>query len=214
MGITLSKKLDKLDHLPHALGKDNLGALLKEIKKMKDKLNYLLNMKSKPFRALEVSNLENRLEKLLGQEETYWRQRSRNQWRKSGDRNTSFFYKTASERKKKNKIESLLISHNVLTSDTSQIEDSIITFYAELFKSQNPSTDEVDIITDTIFPLVSDVMNTKLGTLFTNKEIQKALFDLNPNKASGPDGYSALFFIERMEYSGKGCEEDRLRNTQ
>lgn len=37
-------------------------------------------------------------------------------------------------------------------------------------------------------------MNNYFDTPFTKEEVKKALFDLHPSKAPGPDGYTALFF--------------------
>lgn len=42
-------------------------------------------------------------------------------------------------------------------------------------------------------------MNEELKKPFTKEEILKALLDLNPNKAPGPDGYPALFFQKEWE---------------
>lgn len=42
-------------------------------------------------------------------------------------------------------------------------------------------------------------MNEELKKPFTKEEILKALLDLNPNKAPGPDGYPVLFFQKEWE---------------
>jgi hypothetical protein len=47
------------------------------------------------------------IEKLLGQEEIKWSQRSRANWLQNGDRNTSFFHHFASPRRKRNFIKKL-----------------------------------------------------------------------------------------------------------
>uniref|UniRef100_A0A803Q0L9 Reverse transcriptase domain-containing protein n=1 Tax=Cannabis sativa TaxID=3483 RepID=A0A803Q0L9_CANSA len=51
--------------------------------------------------------LQANLDSLLFKEETYWRQRSRIQWLNLGDKNTRFFHKFASNRKRSNRIDSL-----------------------------------------------------------------------------------------------------------
>lgn len=45
-----------------------------------------------------------------------------------------------------------------------------------------------------IFPSVSPAMNESLVKEVTEEEVKRALFSLNPTKAPGPDGTTALFF--------------------
>lgn len=80
------------------------------------------------------------------------------------------------------------------TSSSSLIEKHIIDYYTDLFKSQDPSQEEIDVITNCIRPLVTDDMNAELNAPFTETDILKALNDLNPNKAPGPNGFSAGFY--------------------
>ena len=47
------------------------------------------------------------LDELLISEEIMWRQRSRVQWMRGGDKNTEFFHSRASTTKKKNRISKL-----------------------------------------------------------------------------------------------------------
>lgn len=85
-----------------------------------------------------------------------------------------------------------------MTSESSQIESNIINYYSELFTSQLPSSRDISIITDLISPSVTDVMNEKLNLPFS-EEVGKALFDLNPNKAPGSDGFMVFFFQKEWD---------------
>lgn len=52
------------------------------------------------------------IEEVLFHEEFLWYQKSRAEWLQHGDRNTSFFHNRTLVRKKRNKIEGLLIGND------------------------------------------------------------------------------------------------------
>lgn len=52
----------------------------------------------------ETRKLETQVNNMLIEEEMYWKQRSKTDWLREGDKNTKFFHSKASARKRKNKI--------------------------------------------------------------------------------------------------------------
>lgn len=79
-GVSFTTKLDILASSLTECARDKVGVLTKEIKITRECLNKILNDERKPYNAEVISNMESHLEKLLDQEETHWKQRSRNQW--------------------------------------------------------------------------------------------------------------------------------------
>ncbi|KAL1223486.1 hypothetical protein V5N11_003543 [Cardamine amara subsp. amara] len=71
-------------------------------------------------------------------------------------------------------------------------EKITVDYFHELFNS-SISRDPSPIIRD-IPMLVMSCMNEALTRDITEEEVKKALFSLNPGKAPGPDGMTALFF--------------------
>ena len=67
-------------------------------------------------------------EETVRNKEIYWRQRSRIQRIKEGDKNTKYFHRMATVRKRINTIDSLMID-GVLSSDSMEIKRYIVDFY-------------------------------------------------------------------------------------
>ncbi|XP_018463709.1 uncharacterized protein LOC108834892 [Raphanus sativus] len=70
--------------------------------------------------------------------------------------------------------------------------DVAVKFYSDLFKSSNPPPFAVSF--HDMHPRVTDQMNEELTKPVSVQEVQEALFSINPSKAPGPDGMSALFY--------------------
>ena len=52
----------------------------------------------------EIRRLESHINSMLVDEEIYWKQRSRADWLREGDKNTKYFHAKASACKRKNKV--------------------------------------------------------------------------------------------------------------
>lgn len=79
-------------------------------KKLKELLRKLKQAKADGIQydeRGEITHIERQIQNILIDEETYWKQRSRANWLKGGDKNTKFFHAKASSRKRKNKIEGI-----------------------------------------------------------------------------------------------------------
>lgn len=82
---------------------------------------------------VERERLRKELQVVVCKEESFWRQRSRINWLKEGDRNTNFFHKVASQRRNSNDIYGLLID-DMWTQDPTQIRSHCELFYTSFFR--------------------------------------------------------------------------------
>lgn len=80
---------------------------------------------------------------MLDQKEVYWRQRSKQFWPKSGDKNTRYFHATATTRKKSNQMLKLQNSEGLWQEWGNGLEELITNYYSELFTTSQTQWEEV-----------------------------------------------------------------------
>ena len=87
----------------------------------------------------EIQGLKKEINEIQIQEEIMWNQRSRALWLKWGDRNMKFFHATASQQRRKNRIDGLQNHQGEWIDDQEGIENIILDYFTKIFKSDNPS---------------------------------------------------------------------------
>ena len=121
-----------------------------------------------------------------------WKQRSRNNYLKEGDRNTSFFHTKALNRKQQNWIQGLEDENGVWQEGMDKIEYVATQYFSTLFTSTQPG--DMTELLDAISPTVTDAMNQLLSRDFQASEIVQALKQIHSHIAPGLDGLPSLFY--------------------
>lgn len=132
------------------------------------------------------------INEILHQEEVFWRQRSRAIWLPTGDKNTKFFYKRASQRKKKNQIDGLMYEGGVWRTGVENTTGVDERYFTNLFSTSHPTT--VDEVLELVETIVTEDMNHSLIMHFASDEVHTALFQMRPSKSPRLDGMSPFFF--------------------
>jgi mannosylglycoprotein endo-beta-mannosidase len=129
----------------------------------------------------------------LRDEEIKWYERAKVKTLLEGDANTRFFHLVANGKHRKQHIYRLEDDNGVVvTSD--RIKCHITNYYKNLFGV--PEQTEITLMEDQIhdIPQVSDEENKILIADFTENEVRGVVFQMEHNKAPGPDGFPAEFY--------------------
>lgn len=140
----------------------------------------------------EVRKISAELDELLHREEIMWRQRSRINCLREGDRNTSFFHRKSNWRQSKNSIKRIKGENGNWTDDPEEITKIANEFFKNLYTKDSTVCPEE--ILDLIHAPITEDINKELCREFSEDEIGDALFQIGPLKASGPDGMPGRFF--------------------
>ncbi|GMI90334.1 hypothetical protein HRI_002702700 [Hibiscus trionum] len=125
-------------------------------------------------------------------EEYFWEQRSRSNWLHHGDQNTSFFHNHATYRKRENIIKGLFDINGEWVTDDRGLLNVATAYFEDLFQTSSPSA--ANAILEKVTLKVTNEMNQVLMKLFTTNEVWMVVKCMSPMKASGLDGFPALFY--------------------
>ncbi|KAK3225711.1 hypothetical protein Dsin_005573 [Dipteronia sinensis] len=95
---------------------------------------------------------------------------------------------------KENSISKLINDNGNLQDSGEGMARVIKTYFSNLFCSSKPFSREIAKATDAIGSRLNGEMITDLNRAFSVDEIKRAIFEMNPTKAPGPDGFHAIFF--------------------
>jgi len=112
---------------------------------------------------------------------------------KESDKGTSFFHALMSHKHRKNFIPAIQLSNGNLFTSVDEVGDAFVSFFKELL-STSKDTLPLDVEVSRSGPCIDIDSYSSLLAPVTNDDIKVALFNIDDNKAPGPDGYSSCFF--------------------
>jgi type II secretory pathway component PulJ len=116
--------------------KTHFKSIPKELERKRDMLAVLRPLTDDASVAARIG-LEKEMDELFYIEEIMWMQRSRVAWLREGDRNTKYFHRRASWRRRKNRIRRLKREDGTWTSDTGEMENMTRDFFQKLYTQED-----------------------------------------------------------------------------
>ncbi|XP_010251367.1 PREDICTED: uncharacterized protein LOC104593313 [Nelumbo nucifera] len=125
------------------------------------------------------------MDDLLEREEIFWRQRSRENWLRLGDRNTKYFHLSTIINRRRLAIDRLKKEDGSWIDNEEEIRDTFVTYFSDIFTSTNPVISSA--IKELLHPHITLEENEELCRVPTYEEVRDVVFQLGPLNAHGLD---------------------------
>ncbi|KAL7129126.1 hypothetical protein ABFS83_13G043000 [Erythranthe nasuta] len=150
---------------------------------------HIYDLDRSPENRANLKKATAELTLMLNIEEDFWKQKAACRWATDGERNSLFFHSLVKKKRCVNRIHSISHGYSVLTS-AQEIKDSGVDFFSKLLTDDMPSLLPVD---ESLFSAPQRDFSS-VSTRPSVEEIKDAVFGICRDSASGPDGYSSLFY--------------------
>ncbi|XP_026416328.1 uncharacterized protein LOC113311744 [Papaver somniferum] len=183
----LKEKLKEWNKLTFGNTNIKLNLLLSEIQDLDSLAEDTLLSDSQ---MQELVGWKKDFERVTRMKEVSWRIKSNTRWLQEGDKNTAFFIRKTSAKRRYDRIKKLYID-GALVDDRQKLQEHIVSFYENLFREEEIIKPVLEGIN---FDNINSIESGILDADFSEAEILQAIQDLDHDKAPGPGGFPIMFF--------------------
>lgn len=139
-------------------------------------------------------------------EESYFKQRSRINWLKEGDLNTTYFFRIVQTRLNHNTIRSFLLPSGVVLTEPLDMSSHAIQHFTNILGPRPTPLMEIGSTPAWFSSLIpyscSPAESLLMTSIPTLEEITSVMHKLNSNKSPGPDGLTSGFYKSSWDILG------------
>lgn len=206
-GNSVSERLRLCRRSLSSWKKVNMSNSKERINMIQHQIETELQFQSPSFTRLSI--LKRDLTCAYREEETFWRQKSQDQWVLEGDQNTRFFHASVIGRRARNGLIGLQDTNGIIQRSQASMGEVAATYFRNLFTTSTP-INPLQLLHD-FEPRVSDIHNTLLIKRVTKEEVKAAIYSVKASSAPGADGMTGLFFQHYWEVVGAHVTTEILR---
>ncbi|XP_016480288.2 uncharacterized protein LOC107801473 [Nicotiana tabacum] len=135
--------------------------------------------------------------------ESFLQQRSKATWIRIGDDNSKYFFSVIKQKKLKEAVIQLRYGNDVIHIEPEEISKTFVEYYKELLgkKVVDRTRAARRIMINRL--VLSTTQHMDMIKPYTNEDVRDAIFSIDGNKRSGPDGYESDFFKKAWTIVGK-----------
>ncbi|XP_026399266.1 uncharacterized protein LOC113295131 [Papaver somniferum] len=123
---------------------------------------------------------------------TFLKQKSRIKWVKEGATNNGFLHTNIKIKQARNNISELEDENGEIISDQKKISEVLVKHFENKFKCQE--VENVEHMVNAIPEVINSEDQDMLEAMPDENEIKSTLFDMDPDSAPGPGGFSGCFY--------------------
>ncbi|KAL2237629.1 UNVERIFIED_CONTAM: hypothetical protein Sindi_0954600 [Sesamum indicum] len=128
-------------------------------------------------------------------EQIMLQQRAKMQWMKGGDQCSRVFFRKIAQRRSARRILQINDEHGNTHTEPGAVVNEFVTFYHSLLCGERRrAVIDLRFLRPWARHLLSEEDASSLLVPFTPVDVKQAVFDIDEDKAPGPDGYSSGFF--------------------
>nr|XP_009595375.1 uncharacterized protein LOC104091687 [Nicotiana tomentosiformis] len=135
--------------------------------------------------------------------ESFLQQRSKATWIRIGDDNSKYFFSVIKQKKLKEAVIQLRYGNDVIHIEPEEISKIFVEYYKELLGKKVVDRTRAARRIMINRPVLSTTQHMDMIKPYTNEDVRDAIFSIDGNKRSGPDGYESDFFKKAWTIVGK-----------
>lgn len=156
-----------------------------------------------------ISVLNSQMIRAYKDEESFWQQKSKNEWALHGDKNLKIFHASVKARRASNGLDQLQDSEGFMHRAEASKGQIAADYFRKHFSSSYSESQRVSFQN---FPSrVSDSLNSLLTCEISKEEIKEAVFSIKSSSAPGVDGMTGYFFQQYWDVIGNELSEEIRR---
>ncbi|XP_062094166.1 uncharacterized protein LOC133800227 [Humulus lupulus] len=193
--VRICKKLSRLQLVLRKFNRHIMGDVAQNYMLAKEKFQAAqISLQSNPH-SVNLQRLEAGVgDKLARIYESFLKQKSKVDWLRFGDDNTTYFHACLKQRRASNCITSVVTEFGQSIENFDDVVDHFVTHFQKIMGSKSmASRSNQKSCFDLGHKLTLD-QQVSLVKPFSTKEVKEALFSINSIKSLGPDGFGSGFF--------------------